>query len=196
VEGNLREMLRDGGMQEAGALYGFYPGTVFLNTDPEGLGLVQVSCPVLTNNILDWMEVYGMALGSGEGSSMVPEIGCPVAVGFYGGNINSPFCIPRSFNRVTKPSSGILSVALRVIESKLFKLEWNDTANTMSLGTKTGVTLFKALTTGVAVVLGVLVELGGEGLLPTAGVVTGECNCAYTGAPHPVFSAVVRAKKV
>lgn len=39
------------------------------------------------------------------------------------------------------------------------------------------------------------VEVGGTGLLSTAGVVTGECNCAYTGAPHPVFSAVVRAKK-
>lgn len=39
------------------------------------------------------------------------------------------------------------------------------------------------------------VELGGEDLLAVDGVVTGQCNCAYTGAPHPVTSLVVRAKK-
>ena len=32
------------------------------------------------------------------------------------------------------------------------------------------------------------VELGGEGLPPTAGVVTGACVCAFTGAPHPQAS--------
>jgi len=39
------------------------------------------------------------------------------------------------------------------------------------------------------------VELGAEGLVLLDGVVTGQCNCAFTGAPHPVTSLVVRAKK-
>lgn len=40
------------------------------------------------------------------------------------------------------------------------------------------------------------VDLGSENLLPVSGVVTGECLCAFTGAPHPDYSSVVRAKKV
>jgi len=46
------------------------------------------------------------------------------------------------------------------------------------------------------------VHLGEDGLLPghgglpgAPGVVTGQCNCAFTGAPHPVFSSVVKAVK-
>jgi len=192
---SLRDQMRDGGMEEAGGLYGFYPGTVLLNTDPEGLGRVQVSCPTVSNNVLDWMEVYGMATGPSEGFSFVPEIGCPVAVGFYGGNINSPFCIPRSFNRVVKPSSGILSVAIRAIESKLFKLEWNDTVKTMTLGTKTGITVFRALSTGIASVLGTFINIGADTLLPNDGVITGLSIDPFTGLPHVDFSTKVRAKK-
>ena len=39
------------------------------------------------------------------------------------------------------------------------------------------------------------VELGGEGLPRSAGVVTGDCACAFTGAPHPQASQAVLAKK-
>ena len=39
------------------------------------------------------------------------------------------------------------------------------------------------------------VELGGEGLPRSAGVVTGDCVCAFTGAPHPQASQGVLAKK-
>ena len=39
------------------------------------------------------------------------------------------------------------------------------------------------------------IEIGGEGLPMTAGVVTGECACAFTGAPHPEASQGVLAKK-
>ena len=36
------------------------------------------------------------------------------------------------------------------------------------------------------------VELGGEGLPCSAGVVTGDCVCAFTGAPHPQSPAQPR----
>ena len=39
------------------------------------------------------------------------------------------------------------------------------------------------------------VELGGEGLPRSAGVVTGDCVCAFTGSPHPQASQAVLAKK-
>ncbi|GMT38856.1 hypothetical protein NHP20013_09460 [Helicobacter bizzozeronii] len=39
------------------------------------------------------------------------------------------------------------------------------------------------------------VSLGGANASPTAGVVTGECVCAFTGAPHPMFSTKVKALK-
>lgn len=46
------------------------------------------------------------------------------------------------------------------------------------------------------------VDLGADSLLPgdgglpgLPGVVTGQCTCAFTGSPHPVVSAVVRAKR-
>ncbi|WP_120952168.1 phage baseplate assembly protein V [Helicobacter sp. L8] len=39
------------------------------------------------------------------------------------------------------------------------------------------------------------ITLGGSMASPTAGVVTGECNCAFTGAPHPMFSSKVKAMK-
>ena len=37
------------------------------------------------------------------------------------------------------------------------------------------------------------VTLGGSVALATAGIVTGECTCAYTGGPHPVKSTKVKA---
>lgn len=37
------------------------------------------------------------------------------------------------------------------------------------------------------------VELGGETMDPTDGVVTGKCSCVY-GVPHPVVSPIVKAK--
>ncbi|WP_104682311.1 phage baseplate assembly protein V [Helicobacter felis] len=39
------------------------------------------------------------------------------------------------------------------------------------------------------------ITLGGENASATAGVVTGECTCAFTGGPHPVFSSKVKALK-
>jgi phage gp45-like len=39
------------------------------------------------------------------------------------------------------------------------------------------------------------VILGGNTALPTAGIVTGECVCAYTGAPHADYSSKVKAVK-
>ena len=39
------------------------------------------------------------------------------------------------------------------------------------------------------------VDLGADVLNALDGVVTGACNCAFTGAPHPIVSLVVRAKK-
>jgi len=46
------------------------------------------------------------------------------------------------------------------------------------------------------------VHLGEDGLLPghgglpgVPGVVTGQCTCAFTGAPHPIVSSVVKAEK-
>lgn len=40
------------------------------------------------------------------------------------------------------------------------------------------------------------IQLGGPTIDPTDGVVTGKCICAYTGAPHPDVSSIVKAKKV
>ncbi|WP_104694946.1 hypothetical protein [Helicobacter salomonis] len=39
------------------------------------------------------------------------------------------------------------------------------------------------------------ITLGGAIASPTAGVVTGECVCSFTGAPHPMFSTRVKALK-
>ena len=39
------------------------------------------------------------------------------------------------------------------------------------------------------------VEIGGKALPPIAGIVTGQCVCAFTGSPHPEFSQTVLAKK-
>lgn len=38
------------------------------------------------------------------------------------------------------------------------------------------------------------VELGGETMDPTDGCVTGKCNCAAYGVPHPMVSQKVKAK--
>ncbi|WP_104750816.1 hypothetical protein [Helicobacter salomonis] len=39
------------------------------------------------------------------------------------------------------------------------------------------------------------ITLGGAMASPTAGVVTGECVCSFTGAPHPMFSTRVKVLK-
>ncbi|BCZ17057.1 hypothetical protein NHP190003_03390 [Helicobacter sp. NHP19-003] len=39
------------------------------------------------------------------------------------------------------------------------------------------------------------VTLGGSMATPLDGVVTGQCTCSFTGAPHPMFSSKVKAVK-
>lgn len=39
------------------------------------------------------------------------------------------------------------------------------------------------------------VTLGGTTATPLDGVVTGQCTCSFTGAPHPMFSSKVKAVK-
>ena len=199
LDAGLKGAVRNGGLAEAGHFGGFYPGTVFNNVDPEGLGRVQVSCPVVSNNVFDWMEVFGQAIGSGEGFDFVPEVGCPVAVGFYGGNVNSPFCIPRSFNRVTKPSTLSSTSTKRAIESKVYRVEFDDVTSTMKIKTKTETVYLKFDVATIATLVGAMVKLGAEVLVTTPGpggdgVVTGQCIDPFTGLPHPDTSAYVFAR--
>lgn len=39
------------------------------------------------------------------------------------------------------------------------------------------------------------ITLGGSTATPLDGVVTGQCTCSFTGAPHPMFSTKVKAVK-
>jgi phage gp45-like len=49
------------------------------------------------------------------------------------------------------------------------------------------------ITTGTAIINATTVKLGSSELLPTSGVVTGECACIF-GVPHPITSTKVKAQ--
>jgi hypothetical protein len=151
-----------------------------------------VSSRVLPNPALPIGAVMGPAF---EGVSLVPDVGSPVIVMFQGGDINRPYYMLGSPTVASKASTAIASPTKRSLETKTVLVEVDDAAGTISLGFKTGEPALQMSVAGLAGLLANMVELGASGLAPTAGVVTGECNCAFTGSPHPVVSLHVRAEK-
>ena len=178
-----------------GRYYSLYPGKVRDNADPEGLGRIRADVPTVSNHTLMWAEPLGWCLGTEQGFSWLPVVDANVRVGFFGGSVSHPYYMPGPWSKDQKPSVSPVADTKRIIETEKVIMTYDDAAETFSVTMKETDQTMTLTAAGVAQLLGGLVELGSGGLAATAGVVTGECNCAWNGAPHPVFSAAVLAKK-
>ena len=196
----IRRSLEQEGLEPANRFYSFYPGTCRSPLDPEMRGRIQVEVPVVSSKVLPTLaipmdSVFGPGVGPlAEGESFVPDVGSPVIVMFMFGDINKPYYRAGSPNRIIKGNSAISTPTVRSIESKTVRIELNDVTGTFKVSIKPAGPTLEMAVSGLASLVSTMVELGAQGLAPTAGVVTGECACAFTGLPHPATSLSVKAK--
>lgn len=193
-----RRFIEEEGLEECNRFYSFYPGIVRKTVDELGLGRVTVEVPmvssrVLPNPAMPLGAVFGPAF---EGVSLVPDVGSPVIVWFQGGDVNRPYYMAGSPTVASRASTPTASPQKRSIESKLVRVEVDDVAGTIRFAFKSGVPAFQMSVANLAYLAANIINLGSETLLPTAGVVTGECLCPFTTVVHADVSSVVRARKV
>jgi phage baseplate assembly protein V len=141
--------------------------------DSKNLQLIKIKLGA--NDIKDMMEriqPYGL--------TSVPAEGSEALVGFIGGNRDNGviICIDDSKNRKKGLETG--DVCLYRAGGDYIHM------------TTEGIEIYS---NDKVVVNSPSVILGGETLPATAGVVTGECICAFTGVPHADKSSKVKAGK-
>jgi len=119
------------------------------------------------------------------GFTSVPKSGSEVLLGFIGGNKNQGIAIRVGDSRVRLKSLDAGEVAMYHESGTYIKL--NKTGG-IEISSSENVTIKNSGT----------IMLGSDTLNPGGnggdGVVTGKCNCAFTGAPHPIASTNVMAK--
>jgi len=76
------------------------PATVVSNSDPAGLGRVQVAFEWQKEAGLQtpWIRMINPHSGGGKGFYFIPEVGEEVLVGFEGGNAEKPFVLGAMYN--------------------------------------------------------------------------------------------------
>ena len=76
---------------------------VVSNKDPEGLGRVKLSFPLLGDKVAsDWVRVASFFTGKDRGAFFLPKVDDEVLVSFLGGNVNLPYVIGCLWNGVEK----------------------------------------------------------------------------------------------
>lgn len=190
--------------------FGIWRGVVTNVNDPLGLGRIRAKIHELLGDKdeTNWAEYCSPFGGGGHGwffmpspvteGAKEPQAGDGVWIMFEAGDINRPVWIGFWFNEIDgKPKDANKDV--RVLETKsghklIFDdnkgkekiriqdksgqyIEWDCKANEININTKSGI-----------------VRLN-DGMPPLQGVVTGECLCPLTGAPHIDKSSVVGASK-
>jgi uncharacterized protein involved in type VI secretion and phage assembly len=74
--------------------YAVVTGTVKEVNDPEGLGRVKVEFPWMEGETTTYdAPIATMMAGKGRGTWFMPEVGDEVLVGFYQGDVNSPYIL-------------------------------------------------------------------------------------------------------
>ena len=180
--------------------FGFWRGVVTNVNDPLNLGRIRAKVHELLGDAdqTDWASYCSPFGGEGHGWFFLPKVGDGVWIAFEAGDINRPVWFGFWYNQVDgKPGDADKNV--RVLESKsghklVFDdsegkekvriedkagqyIEWDSKANEININTASGIVRLKNAT------------------LPLQGVVTGECLCPLTGAPHIDKSSVVGAAK-
>lgn len=100
----LKAAIRDFGIEYFGRWYGWYPGEVTSNSDPQNQGRVKVKVPMIqldprNDEIPNFAyPVFGpFTPGQDKGSYNVPRVGDKVWVSFRNGNLSNPLYQPGGF---------------------------------------------------------------------------------------------------
>lgn len=88
----LREMIKEGGLESLGLYYSIYKGQVHDNEDPDFRGRLQVICPAVTgpDPFKKWALSRGMYATNGGGGFFLPQNGDTVWISFEGGDPDFP----------------------------------------------------------------------------------------------------------
>lgn len=143
--------------------------------DSTPIQLVQVS--IMKDELKDDVERL-----NDYGFTSVPRPGSEALICFINGNRDQGIALKVDDSRVRIKNLKSGEVAVYNFKGTYIKL---DDVGNIEISSEGDVVIKKA---GV-------IKLGGDILLPTAGVVTGEAICPFTGVPHADFSSVVLAKK-
>lgn len=100
----LKEALRNQGMECLGWFYGVYAGQVSDNNDPDLRGRLKIVCPAMygLKAFNKWAEPFGMFTGNKIGFYAIPQIGDPVWVMAQRGDPEHPVWsygfVPKDYN--------------------------------------------------------------------------------------------------
>lgn len=207
----LMEELRKKGLEAFGLFYGHYPASVVDNADPEGKGRLRVRCEQVLGKQAVWARPAFALAGGKSGFLAFPDVGDGVWLVFQQGRPESPIWSggwPGAGELADGAGPGVhvwrtkggQEVRLHEADDKVTvataggaTLELDGAADKATVQTAGGGSV--VLEGKVATVTADTVNLGAGGLTALDGVVTKQCNCAYTGGPHPVASAKVLAEK-
>ncbi len=191
AEGELK------GGKTGGEFTGFYLGRVRNVADPLGLGRIMVEVPEVSSLVLaSWAPPFSSSWGIGEGVSCIPTMMAEVWVIFRGGDINFPYWMPGPTQLKQKPSLPAVPGTDR-LETLSWIIEAVDGVS-ITITDKARMNSLTLTSAGVMALIATLqVQIGATTLTPLLdGVVTRQCVCSLTGAPHPDASIAVMARKV
>jgi uncharacterized protein involved in type VI secretion and phage assembly len=95
-----------GARSQAGAVTGVLSATVTDVKDPDKLGRVKISFPVMSDSYTSWWaRTVQLGAGDGRGTVVLPEVGDEVLVAFGMGNFDEPYVLGGLYNGVDKPAT-------------------------------------------------------------------------------------------
>lgn len=171
-----------------------YKGIVMDDVDPLNAGRVRVKVyPMfkdLDTDVIPWSRPATPILsgaGVGYGEYLTPEVGSWVWVFFEAGDIQQPVYF------ASAPSATVGLPSSRAARKKVLRtkggveISINDVTSEIRVSQPgTGASVVIAANGSVSIT---------SASLPAFGVVTQECICAYTGAPHPDSSTNIKASR-
>lgn len=121
--------------------FGKYRGQVMQNTDPQGLGRLQVVVPALLNQAAVWAMPCVPYAGDGVGLFAVPPVGSAVWVEFEGGDLDYPIWAGCFWRDSQRPPEGNSNPAVKLLKTDKVSVRIDDDAGEIVIETEGGTRL-------------------------------------------------------